>query len=169
MSTGRICRVASSWQDYALIRMRLTLLSHTQDTRLRRAVKAEPGKQGGGHNDPGPSRAADQSRLLPRFRDRAAMLSEQRATLRKAVGSTLGGGPPYDGAGHLAGDPSGAAPPTGAAAPGGRHIMPAGGDLLRLRGIPVVGARGVGGVSPRTQPERETMRRLSQYQTRDAA
>ena len=28
-----------------------------------------------------------------------------------------------------------------------------------LRGIPVVGARGVGGVSPGTQPERETLRR----------
>lgn len=36
-------------------------------------------------------------------------------------------------------------------------------DPLELRGIPVVG-RGVGGVSPNTQPEAETVRRISRQE-----
>jgi hypothetical protein len=37
-----------------------------------------------------------------------------------------------------------------------------GGDLRRLRGLPVVGIRGAGGTSPRTDPLRETLRRERQ-------
>src|SRR5689334_5728930 len=40
-------------------------------------------------------------------------------------------------------------------------------DPRDLRGIPIVG-RGVGGVSPQTQPERETIRRISREEDRAA-
>ena len=80
----------------------------------------------------------DTARLLPRFRarspllERARMVEEQAAVLREAVAESSE-------ALHLA--------------PGR-----AGGDPRTLRGIPVI-ARAVGGVSPGTQPEAETIRR----------
>jgi hypothetical protein len=77
----------------------------------------------------------DDARLLPRFRDRAAMLAEQRAVLRKAVADAVDEGRSIE------------MPQTAA------------GDLRDLRGLPAVGVRGVGGVIPGTQPEAEAIRR----------
>jgi hypothetical protein len=77
---------------------------------------------------------ADSARLLPRFRDRAAMLAEQRAALRRAVSDAVNEGRAV------------------------RIPVMAGGDPRDLRGVPVI-ARGVGGTSPGTNPEAETVRR----------
>jgi len=77
----------------------------------------------------------EQARLLPRFRDRAAMLAEQRAVLRKAVRDAVEEGRSISTPQTAAGDPR------------------------DLRGLPAVGVRGVGGVIPGTQPEAETIRR----------
>lgn len=43
------------------------------------------------------------------------------------------------------------------------------GDARALRGLPVVGARGVGGTMPGTQPEREAIRREEQRLKFEAA
>ncbi len=71
---------------------------------------------------------ADEARLLPRYRDRAAMLAKQRAVVRKAVQEAVDEGRVV--------------------------VFPgmAGGDRERLRGIPVQ-AKGVGGVQRGTHPE----------------
>lgn len=72
------------------------------------------------------------------------MVAEQRAVLRRAVGSST--------------------TPIHAVPEDTIVTVPAGGDEIRLRGIPVIGARGIGGVSPHTQPERETIRRSEHAQ-----
>ncbi len=79
----------------------------------------------------------DQARRLPRFRDRAAMLAEQRAVFRKAVSETVDEGRDVSMPQRAAGDPR------------------------DLRGIPAI-SRGVGGVMPGTDPVREAIRRDEQ-------
>lgn len=75
----------------------------------------------------------DDARLLPRFRERAQLIEAQRRVLHETASAATDPKLPH------------------------RQAIGEPGDL---RGIPVVGARGVGGVSPHTQPEQETIRKL---------
>lgn len=71
----------------------------------------------------------DQARLLPRYRLERQQARALTANLRP--GRTI---------------------------PTPTYSPDAGGDPHQLRGIPVVGARGIGGASPGTQPESEVCR-----------
>ena len=80
----------------------------------------------------------DDVRLLPRFRERAAMIEAQRRVLQTAVRESFAEGP-------------------GPSIPQATR-----GDPRDLRGIPVIGVRGASGASPGTSPEREVVRRDDQ-------
>ncbi len=77
----------------------------------------------------------DEARLLVRFRDRAEMMAEQRAVLRKAVADAVDEGRSVERPQTAAGDPR------------------------DLRGLPAIGVRGVGGAIAGTDPLHETIRR----------